>query len=99
MVYLPKVRGEYRGVGLLDMVWKVCSTVVNCRLKRSVTLHDALHWLRAGRVTGTSTLEATLVYQVAWIAHGLLFQVFLDIQKAYDSLNRGHCMEILRGTE
>ena len=73
--------------------------MVNCRLKRSMTLHDALHGLRAGRGTGTSILEAKLTQQLAGIAHRPLFQVFLDVQKVYDSLNRGHCMEILRENE
>ena len=79
------------------MVWKVCAAVVNCRLKRSVTLHDALHGFRAVMGTGTATLEAKLVQQLAGIAHEPLFQVFLDVRKVYDSLNKGRYMDILRG--
>ena len=97
MVFLPKGRGEYRWIGLLKVVWKVCATAVNCWLKRSVTLHDALHGLQAKRVTGMSTLEAKLAQQLAGLAHETMFQVFLDVQKAYDYLDRGQCMEILRG--
>ena len=77
------------------MVLKICATVVDCRLKRSVTLHDALHGFRAGRGMGTATLESKLAYQLVDIVHELLFQVFLDVRKAYDSLDRGRCMEIL----
>ena len=40
MVFLPKGRGEYWGIGLVEVVWKVCVTAVNCCLKRSVTLHN-----------------------------------------------------------
>ena len=60
IVFLPKGRGGYRGIGIAKAVWKVCATVVNFRLKSSVTLHNALHGFRARRVTGTATLEAKL---------------------------------------
>ena len=58
--FLPKGRGGYRGIGLVEVVWKVCVAVINCRLKKSVTLHDELYGFRAGRVTGTATLEEKL---------------------------------------
>ena len=53
MVFLLKGRREYREIGLVEVVLKVCEKVVNCRLKRSVTLHDELHGFRARRGTGT----------------------------------------------
>ena len=34
MVLLQKWKGEYRGIGIVEVLWKVCSVVVNCRLKR-----------------------------------------------------------------
>ena len=96
MVFLPKGNGRYRGIVMIEVVWKVCATVVNCRINRSVTLHDALHGFRVGRGMGTETLEVNLANHLAGLAHGPLFQVFLDVQKAYDSLDRDQCMEILR---
>ena len=95
-IFLPKVRGEYWGIGVIVVVWKVCAAVVNCWLKRSVTLHDTLHGFRAGRGTGKATLEKKLAQQLAGIVHKPLFQVFLDVRKAYESLYRGQCMEILQ---
>ena len=59
--FTTKREGGYQGVGLVEVVWKVCTAVVNCWLKRSMTLHDALHGFRSGRGTGTFTLEETLV--------------------------------------
>ena len=41
--------GGYWGIGLVEVVWKVCATLVICRIKRSVTLHDALNGFRVGR--------------------------------------------------
>ena len=88
MAFLLKGKGGYWGIGLAEVVWKVCATVVNCRLKRSVTLHDTLHGFRAGRGMGAATLEANLVQKLSGIAHEPLFQVFLDVQKVYDLLDR-----------
>ena len=40
---LPKVKGGYRGIGIVVLLCKVCSVVVNFCLKRSSMLHDAFH--------------------------------------------------------
>ena len=37
-----------------------------------------------------------MAQQLAGIAHETLFKVFLDVRKAYNSLDRGQCMDILR---
>ena len=81
----------------MEVVWKVCAAMVNCWINQIVTLDDVLRGFRAGRGMGTATLEAKLLHQLAGISHELLFQVFLGVQKAYNSLDRGRCMEILRG--
>ena len=56
MVLIPKGKGEYRGIGLVEVLWKVCAVVVNCWLNRSVVIQDALHRFRSGRETWTTTL-------------------------------------------
>ena len=38
-----------------------------------------------------------MAQKLARIAHDPLYQVLLDVWKAYNSLDRGWCMEILRG--
>ena len=53
--------------------------MVNCGLKRSVILHENLYRFRAGRVTGTATLEVKLAQQLEGLVHEPLFQVFLDV--------------------
>ena len=96
MALLPKEKGDYWGIGIAEVLWKVCAVVVNCCLKRSAVLHDALHWFIEGKGTGTATLEAKLSQHLVGLAHKPLFQFFLDFFKAYDSLDRGRCLEILR---
>ena len=97
MVLLPKGKGEYQAINIVEVMWKVCAAVVNCHLKRSVELNDTLHKFREGRGKGTANLEAKLTQQLVGIAHKPIFQFFLDVYKAYESLDRGRCLEILRG--
>ena len=42
-------------------------------------------------------METNLEKQHVRIFHEPLFQVFIDVRKAYDSVGRGICMEIIRG--
>ena len=62
-----------------------------------MTLYDTLRGFRAGRGIGTATLEAKLAQQLVEIVHEPLLHIFLDMRKAYDSLDRGWFMEILQG--
>ena len=96
MVIILKGKGEYQGILLIEVAWKVCAVVANFLLKRGIVLHDALYRFRGGRGTGTATLEAKLAQQLAGLAHNTLFQVFLDICKAYDSLDMERCIEALK---
>ena len=43
MVLIPKGKGGYRGIGLMETIWKVCSSIVNSLLRSSIVLHDVLH--------------------------------------------------------
>ena len=74
---------------------EVFATVVNCWLRQGIILHYALYGLRGGQGTGTATLDSKLSQQLAVLAHNPLFQLFLDIRKAYDSLDRDICLEVV----
>ena len=52
---------------------------------------------RGGWGSGIAMLEANLDQYIARLAHKPLFQVFLDICKTCDSLDRERCFEVLRG--
>ena len=70
---------------------------MNNRLRSAITLQDALHGFRQGKGAGTATMEAKLAQQLAVLVNEPLLQVFLYVQKAYNSLNRGRYMDVLRG--
>ena len=61
VVLIPKGKKDYRGIGLVEVMWKVVAENLNCRLTASITYHDFLHGFRAGPGTGTATLEAKLL--------------------------------------
>ena len=52
---------HFDGIVLVEVVWKVVAAILNRRFTSSITYHDALHGFRAGRGTGTATLEAKLL--------------------------------------
>ena len=58
---IPKGGGEYRGSGLMEVVWKVVIVILNLRFTASINYHDYFHGFRAGYDTGTATLEVKLI--------------------------------------
>ena len=97
VVMIPKGRQEYRGIGLVKVMWKVVAAILHCRLTASITYHGFLHGFRAGRGTGTATLEAKLLQQLAALREEVMYMIFLDMHKAYGALDRSRCLEILEG--
>ena len=65
MVLIPKGKGEFRGIGLVEVTWKLMTVILHRRLTTGLQLHDVLHGFREGHGTGTATLEAKLLQQLA----------------------------------
>ena len=81
VVLIPKGEKDYRGIGLLEVMWKVVAVIINRRFTSSIAYHDALHGFRAGSVTGTATLKAKLLRQLAAMREEVLYVIFLDLTK------------------
>jgi hypothetical protein len=60
-------------------------------------LHDCLHGGLLRRGTGTAIMEVKLNQQLAWVDQAPLYQIYLDLKKAYDALDRTRCLGILAG--
>jgi hypothetical protein len=99
LVLLPKPDGDFRGIALLEVIYKLISSIINQRLAKGLNtkLHDAIHGFRSGRGTGTATIEAKLLMQLAQRANKPLHMIFMDLKKAYDTLDRDRTMKILQG--
>ena len=94
---IPKGKMDYQGIGLVEVMWKVVAAILNLRLAAYINSHDFLHRFRAGRGTGTTTLEANLLQQLAALREEVLYVILLDLHKAYDALERSRCIYILEG--
>ena len=88
VVMIPKGQQEYRGIRLVEVMWKVVAAILHCRLTASITYHDFLHGFWAGCGTGTATLEAKLLQHIAAMREEVMYVIFLDLHKAYDALDR-----------
>jgi len=97
VVLLPKGDGGVRGIGLIEAIWKLIASVINRRMMNSITYHDSLHGFRAKRGTGTAVWEAKIFQQLASIDRKVVFEIFIDLKKAYDSVDRKRLLEILEG--
>ena len=65
VVTIPKEKGEFRGIGLVEVTWKLMAVILHCRLTTGLQLHDALHGFREGCGTRTATLEDKLLQHLA----------------------------------
>ena len=63
IVLLPKYGGNYLGIGLLNLFWKVVEVFMDNRLK-TLDYHDCLHGFLAGCSTGIVTTEAKIAWQL-----------------------------------
>ena len=97
VVFIPKGKKGYRGIGLVEVIWKVVAVILNRPFTSSITYHDVLHGFQAGRGMGTATLEAKQIQQLAAMREEVLYVNSLDLTKAYDALNSSRCLEILEG--
>ena len=61
VVLVPKGKGDFQGIGIVDVLWKTVVNLLNRRLTAAISFHDTLHGFWAGRGTGTAALEAKLL--------------------------------------
>ncbi len=96
VVLLPKGGRDYRGIGVLELLWKMVERIMDQHLN-ALPLHEALHgcWNRHG--TGMAILEAKLAQQLAHLEQEPVYGVFLDLKKVFNAMDRERCLQILEG--
>ena len=72
-------------------------SICNCQLTAYIAYHNFLHGFWSGRVTGTATIDSKLLYQLVALVEEVVYMIFLELQKAYNALNKYRCLEILEG--
>jgi hypothetical protein len=98
LVLIPKGKpGEFRGIALLETLYKLISSIINNRLQSTIVFDDAIHGFRRGRGCNTAIMEAKLLMQYHYRKDSPLYMVFIDLKKAYDTLDREQALRILKG--
>ena len=95
VVLIPKGRGDFPGIGLIEVLWKAVARLLNCWLTEDISFHNTLHGLWAGQGTGTAALEAKLLQHLTAMREAVLFEVFLDIWKACNTLYKERALDLL----
>jgi hypothetical protein len=86
-VLIPKGSGGCRGIGLLEIFSKVISKIMYFWMKQGIDVDDSIHGFRAERGTITANIEAKLQIQLSCVRHQTLYQVFIDLVNAYDTMD------------
>ena len=68
------------------MIFKVISIIIDRCLEESIELHDVVQMFRVWRGTGTATLEAKILQEITGMQKEVLYEIFISIHKANDSL-------------
>ena len=64
IILLPKGNVNYRGVGLINVLWNTVLEVINLHIGAVITYHDVLHGFHVGRGTGTASLKNNLLQKM-----------------------------------
>ena len=97
LVLITKGTTKTRGISLLDTLWNVVEALINNRLLSILHMHAVLHGFRSRRGTGAAIMELKIAQELANIYQDPLFLVFLDLRKAYDTVEQDHLLITLEG--
>ena len=87
--------GGYRGIDLVELVWKLVTVILNHHFSTSIAIHDVLHGFQTGSGTCTASLEAMLIHQLTDMREDFMYTIFLYLHKSYNALERNIFLEIL----
>lgn len=96
LVMIPKREsGDLRAISLTDALWKLCGKIIDTRLTEGIRWHPSVHGFRRKRGTGTAILEVKLMANLMEHRGDTMFQVFLDLRKAFDKISRPRLLQLL----
>jgi hypothetical protein len=96
LVLIPKA---FRGIALLEVIYKLISSIMNTRLQNAIEFDDAAHGFRPKQGTGTAIIEAKMLMQLHYRLDVPLFMIFIDLKKVYNTLDRVQAARILKKYE
>ena len=97
LVIIPKDdKGGVRGIGLLEAIHKLVSCVINMRIQKAVRFSEEVHGFRAKRGCITAVGKAKIRMQIAACKNETTYHLYLDLKKAYDSIDWDRTLEVMR---
>ena len=85
---------KFLGIGLLEVLWKAITYIMNLWLLSSITFHNVRPNFHAVRGTGIATVKVKLLQQLTSTRKAFLHLIFLGLLKAYDELDMHWCLGI-----
>ena len=95
MVLIRKGPGDYRVIGLVEVMWKVVIVILGRRFTAYIAFHDVFSGFWAGYGMDTASLKAKLPQQLAAMMEEIFYTIFLDLHKVYEALGWDRCLNIL----
>ena len=80
---------------MVEVLCKTVMGIINQHLTAAIQFHDTLHIFCTGRSMRTDSLKAKLIHHLMALREEVIRDIFLDMHKAYDALERGRCLDIL----
>ena len=75
-VLIPKGDSkDFRDIGLVEVLWKATTSIINRRLTAVIRYHDSLNFCWTGLLMGTSTLESNLIHQLMAMREAVLHTI------------------------
>ena len=63
-VLVPKGGEDFRGIGIMEVLWKADTVILDRHFMVDIGFHDTLHGFRAGHGMRTTSLESNLLQQM-----------------------------------
>ena len=79
----------------MEVIWKTVTVILNCRLRMAITFHDVIHGFHSGRGEVIASLKTNMPQQLADMREEVLYNILLDLHKAYYALDRDIYLGIL----
>ena len=79
------------------IIWKVVLGEVNFQIRVAVKFHFDLHGFLVEQGMSTASLESKLLQKLMAMRKDVLYELFLNLQKAYNNLDRDLYLDVLVG--
>ena len=74
--------GRFRGIGLVEVLWKTITSLLDRWITAAIYFHDALRGFGVGQGMVTAALEDKILQHLTSMREAVIFKVLLYIWKA-----------------